>query len=122
MPGIAATVILGLVTIGTEIFKGKVQSNILKRGEAASKEQYSGELAQRKAELKSAEKLTRDQMRQANRQFEENMALNREQLALTKSENAHQALRNQYSNLTNILSKNENLKNLVINRIKGLRN
>lgn len=119
---IAATIILGLVQAGTSIYSGYKQQQALDVGEGLARREKLADLALRKEERLSAEKLARDQMRQNQRQFEAGLELSKEQLAETKNVNARTAFRNQFTNLTGILDKNEQLKNLYTSRLKALRN
>ena len=118
---IAAAVIMGIGTVITSLVSGKMQSDALSSGQDEARTLNQNEIAQRNRELKTSEKLTRDQMRQNKKQFEAELALSKEGLAETKNVNARNAFREQYSSLTSILDKNENLKNIFTNRMKALR-
>lgn len=121
MSAIAALVIEGLIGVGTALISGSAQKNALNKGEALSREQYAGELAQRNRELAQQKSLTMANIRENRRQFNESLMLNKEQLAATKNEYAHNAFREHATSLTGILDKNESLKSLYLNRMKGLR-
>jgi membrane-bound lytic murein transglycosylase len=119
--GIATTIIGALGSVATNLISGYQQQQYLKQGEEASRQQYQQELAQRNKELAAQEKLTREQLRQQRAQFEKSMALSREQLSEQKNQAAHVEFQNQAKKLTSILSDNEGLKTLYINRLAGLR-
>jgi 5-bromo-4-chloroindolyl phosphate hydrolysis protein len=126
---IAAAVITGIAGIASTLIGGGLQMRTLKRGEAAAKEQYQGELAEsaRRFNLEAglsrqSLSLQRQNLAEEKRQFNESLGLKQTELAMTKNEYARNAFREQVKNLTGILDKNEQLKDLYINRLKGLRN
>ena len=121
MGAISTAVIQALGGIITSVVSGGIQSGILKSGEKESKRMYLSDLLQRNKELAAADKLTRDQMKQSDRQFKANLALNKEQIGLEKEQMARASLKDYASRLTGVLDKNENLKTLYINRLAGLR-
>jgi len=118
---ISIAVMQALGGIITSVVSGGIQSGILKSGEKESKKMYLSDLLQRNKELAAADKLTRDQMKQSDRQFKANLALNKEQIGLEKEQMARASLKDYASRLTGVLDKNENLKTLYINRLAGLR-
>jgi hypothetical protein len=109
--GIAATLIGGII-----------QSRTLRRGEEAAKEQSLLDLRQRNRELSVSNKQFNRSLAETKRQFDLSAELKKEELAVTKNEYAHNAFRERVKSLTGILDKNEQLKNLYINRLSGLRN
>ena len=119
---VAAAVITALGTLAVTGVSGYLQSEELDKGEAASKSQYLGELAQRNKELAASEKMRRAELAESKRQAKVAEGLKKEELAMTQNEYAHSAFRDRVKNLTGILDKNEQLKTLYIDRFKGLRN
>lgn len=124
--GFASDLILELVKTGiqssTQIYSGVAQTKALESGEAKAEKQYLGDLAQRRSEIATQTKLTKDQMRENRRQFDLSYGLQKEQIGVVKNEYGRNVFRDQVTNLTGILDKNESLKNLYINRLKSLRN
>lgn len=119
---IAEVVITGISAIASTLLSGAMQSNIIDRGEAASKDQYLGELSESRRRFNVETGLSRQQLSEQKRQFNKSFDLKREELDMTKNEYARNAFRDQVKNLTNYLDKDEALKNLYINRLNGLRN
>ena len=119
---IAAAVITGIAGIASTLIGGGLQMRTLERGEEAAKEQYRGELAESTRRFNLEAGLTRQNLTEQKRQFNETLGLKQTELAMTKNEYARKAFREQVKNLTGILDKNEQLKDLYINRLKGLRN
>ena len=121
MPGIAEAVITALGGAVTSMVSGLVQNRILGEGQAESRKMYVKDLMLRSKELAAQEKLTRDQMRQSQRQFSASLALQKEQLGLEKDQIARKGFHDQATTLTGILDKNEQLKTLYFNRLAALR-
>lgn len=125
---IAAAVITGIGALASTIIGGSMQMHQINRGEEAAKEQYLGELGESKRRFGIETGLQRQSLAlqsrslsEQRRQFNESLGLKKEELATAKNEYARKAFRDQFSMLTNILDKNEQLKNLYINRLSGLR-
>ena len=113
--------IISALTAGTALYSAYQQSKILEEGQDESRRMFYADLARQKQSDKSREKLAKEQLITSRKQFKDTMAFNREQLGVQKSEYAHGALRNVAQKLTGIMGKNEQLKNLYINRLSGLR-
>jgi hypothetical protein len=122
MSMVAAAVITALGSAVVAGISGGLQSKALKEGQEESRRMYYGDLSLQKQQLARQEKLTRDQMKQNDRQFRQSLSLQKEQLGVQKNEYAHNAFRQQTEKLSTVMDKNEQLKNLFMNRLAGLRN
>ena len=121
MLGIASAVITALGSVATSLIGGYLQTQQLEEGEAASKEQYLGEMAESRRRFSQELALSNARTREQKREFDLSYGLNKKQIQAQQNQTAHEAVRNQYSTLTSILDKNENLKSLYLDRLKGLR-
>lgn len=126
---VAAAIITGITSIAGPIIGGIFQSKQLDKGEAASKKQYLGELAENRRRFDTETGLARENLSlsrknaaESKRQFDLSYGLKKDELDMTKGQVARDVFRDQVTNLTGILDKNEALKNLYINRLNGLRN
>jgi len=118
---LAAAIISAIGAIGGSIATGFAQKKALDRGEKASRQIYQTELAESRAERISSEKLSRAQLAEQKRQFNVSAGIQKQALGLELQGMASDAFHNQVSRLTQILNKNENLKNLYVGRVNGLR-
>lgn len=119
--GIAAAIIGAIGAIGGSVISGVMQNKALDKGQEESRQMYLTDLSESRATRRTQEKLTRQQMRESKRQFDLSYGLQREQLGMQKQEMASDAFHNQVSRLTQIMGQNEQLKNVYLNRLKGLR-
>lgn len=125
---IAAAVISGLVSIGSQIIGGVSQSEALDKSQKEARRLNNRQMAEGTEARKAEEKLAKSHLLQNQKQFESNLAFGKEELEFEKQKlgvsqelNARKSFRDQYSQLTQILDKNEGLKNLYINRLASLR-
>jgi len=121
MGGIFSAVISAIASIGGTFLGGHFQNKALEKGESQSRQIYLTELAESRATRKSTEKLTREKLRESKRQYNLSYELQKEELGLKEQKMASETFHQQASKLTQILGKNEQLKNLFHNRLSGLR-
>ena len=128
MPGIAGDIINGVVNVTTAIVSGVAQKRALERGQEESRKLHEAEMAESKATRLSNERLARANLslerkalKQSGKLAKEELALKRSELGMVQEQNARTAFRNQVSNLTGLYKQSEELRDLMIHRIKGLR-
>lgn len=111
---IAASVITGIINIGTSLFSTKKQTEALDEGQREASALSEKQEKQRQKEFKQQSAFAREQLTENKRQFDESMYVNREQTAYNR-------YKDRAAEFGNTLAQNENLKDLFINRIAGLR-
>lgn len=119
--GIASEIILGLVEVGGSLLGSYLQSETLSESQEEARRLNQQQIGLQVQQMKSQEKISKEQLRLQKKQLAEQTRLTEEQLAMQQEQNARQSFRDQVSRLTTIVDKNENLKNLYLNRLKGLR-
>lgn len=112
---------MAVAGIGTAIGTGIANKRALDRGQEESKEMYLGELAEGRATRRAQERLKKSELKEYRRQFDLSYGLKQEELGMKRQEMASNAFHDQVSRLQNILGKNEQLKNVYMNRLRGLR-
>ena len=122
MSGIAASVILGLVEVGAQLISGYQQNKALVEGQEEARALNENQLAESRAARRSSEALQRSQLSLSRKSLEESTRLKERELNMLQDQQAREAFRDQVSNLTQVMDKNENLKDLFLTRLKGLRN
>lgn len=118
---IAEKLLEGFFDVGTSLITGGIQSHILKEGQEEDRKKWATELKLKTAADKKSEKIVKEQLTESKRQFDLSYDLSKERLDVERGQVAQNSFRNQVSNLTNILNKNEQLKNLFVNRLSVLR-
>lgn len=121
MSAIAAAVISGIVAIGSQLISGVAQSKAIDASQEEARSLSERQIAEDAATRKSNNRLSRQQLRQNQKQFDASLGFEREKLGVSRDLNARKSFRDQYSQLTQILDKNEELKSMYVNRLASLR-
>lgn len=111
---IAASIISGIIGAATSSSSAKAQSKVLKEGQDESRILNEKQMKESKRQFNTQMAFGREQFEEGKKQFDETMATNKEQTA-------YQRFQNRFDRFGQLMNQNENLKNLFINRISGLR-
>jgi parvulin-like peptidyl-prolyl isomerase len=111
---IAGTIINAIIAAGSQYYASKEQKSILDQGQSEAKALSEQSRADQISANKQSLALSKQQLAQNQSQFDTSLGQRQE-------ENAYSRFQDQANKMGNLMSQNEQLKDLFINRIGKLR-
>jgi hypothetical protein len=110
----AALIISGIISATTAIVSGVSQKRALGRAEAKESAMYDVDTKTEEKRYQTSLKMSKDAIREDKRRYEE-------EKAMTLEGRSYNRFQEQSQKMASLFNQNEQLKDLYINRLRGLR-